>query len=373
MQNALISVFLITMTFPAFAQIADSSFFPSVRSINPGVAHQRAQALVSLDVSKKKIEKNHAVTAGGIVGGIQTDVDLQKNTLFAATKGSWVTFEALADRETGEKTEHINSTTYGERDVTNSASSNYFGGIMDLKLIGVSYATANYNTSYKFRVGTPPDVSAKDLKTDLSYTMLKVGSAFNIKGFTFGVFGMDKKSTGDYAYTFYDPTTGNAGSTEIWPAKTSSRGYGAGLGYTSKTFRIEISSEQMAEANLDVDDNPLEIIKAAPASSRTSASLEVRFGKLDLGARVRNNVGNFTDLEDLISSNLLYGEATASDTRLETSFNFSYGSDKGLTYSAFYTQSESKTDEESTIFANDIEYPATTKSTAYGVNLSYYF
>ncbi|MNU11697.1 hypothetical protein D3C72_2597550 [compost metagenome] len=64
---------------------------------------------------------------------------------------------------------------------------------------------------------------------------------------------------------------------------------------------------------------------------------------------------------------------SSSDTRMETSFNFSYGSDKGFTYSAFYTQSESKSEEVSTIFGGDTEYPATTKSTAYGVNVSYYF
>jgi hypothetical protein len=373
MLNATVFLFFIVVSSPAIAQIADTSFFPSVRSINPGVAHQRAQALVALDVSKKNIEKNHAVTTGGIVGGIQTDVALQKNTLFAASKGSWVTFEALVDRESGTKTEHINSTTYGERDVTNDASSTFMGGIIDFTFLGVSYATADYNTFYKFRVGTPPDVSAKDINTDLKYTMLKVGSAFNLNGFTFGLFGMNKKSTQSYAYTYYDPTTGVEGTTEIWPATAKANGYGAGLGYTHKAFRIEVSYEHMSEENLDVDDNPMDIIKAAPVSSRLSLSTEVRFGKLALGARVRNNVGNFTDLEDLISSNLLYGEMTASDSRLETSFNFSYGSDKGFTFSAFYTQSESKTDEESTIFANDIEYPATTKSKAIGANVSYYF
>ncbi|WP_413560551.1 hypothetical protein [Bdellovibrio sp. HCB209] len=358
---------------PVFAQIADGSFFPSVRSINPGIAHQRKQALISLDVSKKDIHKDHAVTTGGIVGGVQTDVALQKNTLFGATKGSWVTFEALVDRETGDKTEHINSTTYGVRDVKNSASSNYFGGILDFKILGLGYATANYDTFYKFRVGEPPDVSAKDMHTVLNYQMLKAGTAFNIGGFTFGAFGMNKTSTGDYTYTFYNPTTGNPGSTEVWPAKTSANGYGVGLGYTSKTLRLEVSQEHMSADDLTANDNPLEIIKGAPASSRLSGAAEVRFGKLALGVRVRNYTGNFTDLEDLIPSNLLYGEMGESDTRLETSFNFAFGSDKGFTFSGFYSQSEAKTDEESTIFANGVTYPATTKSTAYGVNVSYYF
>lgn len=356
----------------AFAQIADSSFFPSVRSINPGVAHQRSQALIALNVSKTDIKKNHEVTTGGIVGGIQTDVALQKNTLFGAGRAGFVAFEILADNETGTKNEHINSTTYGERNVENKATSNYVGGILDLKLIGIGYASANYDIFNKFRVGTPPSVSANDMKTALNYTLLKAGSAFNIGGFTFGAFGMSKASTGDYTYTYYDPSTGLQGTTEVWPATTKATGYGVGLGYTSKTFRFEVSTEQMSAADLKADDNPLDKIKAAPASSRLSVAMEVRFGKLALGARVRNNVGNFTDLEDLISSNLLYGDMTESDARLETSFNFSYGSDKGFTYSAFYSQSEAKTDEESTIFPGN-DYPATTKSTGMGVSVGYYF
>ena len=371
--KVLISLYLISFSLSALAQIADGSFFPSVRSINPGIAHQRAQALAAFDISQKKVEKNHEVTTGGIVGGIQTDVDLQKNTLFYASKGKFVTFEVLADQETGKKVEHINSTTYGERNVENTASSSYFGGIVDFKLVGLSYSAAKYNIDYEFRAGTPPDVSAKDIKTNIDYNLIKIGSAFNFKGFTFGVFGMEKKSDEEYAYTYYDPTTGLEGTTEIWPATSSATGYGVGLGYTSKTFRMEVSTEQMSKSKVKYDDNPMEIIKQAPASSRTSVAVEARLGKLSLGARIRNNVGNYTDLEDLISSNLLYGEMSASDSRMETSFNFGFGSDKGFTFSAFYTQSESKADEESTIFANGTKYPSKTKSTAFGGNVSYYF
>jgi len=355
------------------AQIADTSFFSSVRSINPGAAHKRAQALVSLDVGKKDIVKNQAVTEGGIIGGIETTVALQKNTLFAATKGSTLTFELLGDRETGTKTEHINSTTRGERNIENKATSTYFGGIIDMRFLGVSYSTANYFTANKFRVGEPPDVSANDLETDLNYTAIKVGTAFDIGSFTFGLFGMNQNSKGNYTYTYYDPNTGNPGTTEVWPAKSKAQGYGLGVGYTSKKFRAEISHENMSAAELEADNNPLGLINAPTASSRLSGTVEARFGKLALGGRIRVITGNFTDLEDLIPSQLLYGEMTESDKRLETSFNFSYGSDKGFTFSASYSQSTTDTDEENAIFGSSNTFPATTKSTAMGVNVSYYF
>lgn len=367
------SILILAFCTPAMAQIADSSFFPSVRSLNPGVAYLRTQSLISLDVSKKQVKKNHAVTTGGIVGGIQTDVDLQKNSLFMVGKFGWLTAEALVDKETGEKVEHINSTTRGKRDVMNDSESVYAGAILGVKFFGVSFATASYNTDYKFRVGTPPDVSAKDIATEINYTLAKVGTAFNIGGFTFGLFGMEKRSKERYAYTYYDPTTGLQGTTEIWPASSSAAGIGVGLGFTAKSFRIEFTGEQMEEADVEYKENPLDVIKTAPGSSRVGAAVEMRIWKLSLGARVRNNAGNFTDLEDLISSNLLYGEMSEDDTRLETSFNFGFGSDKGLSVSAFYTFSETKTSEVSTIFNDAEKFPASTKANAYGANISYYF
>jgi hypothetical protein len=373
MKGLLASLFISTICSSAWAQIAGSSFFPSVHSINPGVAHQRAQALLSLDGSKKDINKEHEVTTGGIVGGVQTDVALQKNTLFGATKGSAVTFEGLFDYETGDKTEHINSTTYGKRDVTNSAKSMYAGGIVDFGLIGLGAATAKYETFNRFRVGTAPDVNANDLKAEINYTMLKAGSAYNFSGFTVGAYVMQRTANADYTYTYYDPQTGAQGSTEVWPAKTQSLGYGVGIGFTGKSFRLEGSVEKMEESDLDAKENPLEIIKAPPQSARLSVAGEVRFGKLSLGARVRQIMGNFADLEELIPSNLLYNDLASSDERLETFFNFGWGSDKGLTYSAFFSQSTAETKEESTIFMNGTKYPAKTTSTAYGVNLSYYF
>jgi hypothetical protein len=349
------------------------SYFSTVRSLNPGVAHQRTQALVALNASKKNVSKNHDIKTGGIVGGVQTDVALQKNTFFGAAKLSFVAIELLADSESGEKTEHINSTTYGVRDVVNEAKSNYLGAVVGIPFVGVSIGTANYATDYKFRVGTPPSVSANDQSIKLDYTLLKVGTALNIMGVTFGVFGMEKKSTESYTYTYYDPSTGNKGTTEVWPGTTSATGYGAGLGFTSKSFRFEVSTEQMGKAKLEAKDNPLELMKEDEASSRTSANVEVRFWKVSLGARVSSNKGNFTDLEDLISSKLLYNETGPNDERLETSFNFGFGADQGFSFSAFYTQSEAKSEEESSIFKNDELYPAVTKSTAMGVGLSYYF
>ena len=60
------------------AQMSDASFFPSVRSINPGVIHLSNQSFVTVNYGKEDSKKNHEVPLGGIVGGINTNINLKK-------------------------------------------------------------------------------------------------------------------------------------------------------------------------------------------------------------------------------------------------------------------------------------------------------
>lgn len=357
----------------SFAQIADASFFPSVKSINPSVAHMRRNGFVALDVSKKNVEKNHDVPLGGIVGGIKTDVELKKGTLFRAGKGPGITFELLFDKENGEKTETINSTSSGLRTISNEASSNYYGGMLDLKYFGLSYAKAQYDYLYEFRIGTPPNVSAKDINQHLDYTNLKLGSAIKIGFLRLGGFLSSLKSTGEFTYTYYDPNTGNKGTTEKFPVTTSANGYGIGLGASGENVRVEASLERMYGNTLSISEDYPDETEVPPPSSRLSVTGELKFTKIAFGVRVRQIKGNYTDLEDLISSNLLYGNLEAEDTRLETTFNFGFGISKGFSVSGFYTQSEVSAEEKSPVFDNGLKYDAVTKSKAMGVTISYVY
>ncbi len=366
-------ILLLALIPSAYAQITDASFFPSMRSINPGVVHMRKGGFISGDYGKKKNEKVHDITAGGIVGGVKTDVDLTKKTFFGAAATRFISTEILFDQEEGEKTEFINSTTRGKRTITDEADSTYYGGMFDFRFFGVSYAGANYNYTNNFRVGTPPDLTARDEAKELNYTNLKIGSAIKIGNFRVGAFFMNQKADGDYSYTFYDPATGNKGSTEKTDVKLDSKGFGFGVGYSVPSFRTEASLEKITSTNLDIDENyPGTSNKPDPAS-RISFVAEARFKWFSLGARVRSIKGNYVDLEDIISNNLLYDSFGPDDTRTETSFNFSLGDSKGFSPSAFYTQSDVTTNEEDTVFNTGNKYKARTKARAYGVNLSYRF
>lgn len=357
----------------SYSQISDASFFPSVKSINPGVAHMRRNGFVAVDLSKKDVEKNHKVPLAGIIGGVKTDVELKKGTLFRAGKGPGITFEILLDKETGEQVETIKTTSSGNRVIRNQTSSTYMGGILDLKYFGISYGRANYKFFNKFRIGEPPQVSAKDIDQRLDYDNLKLGSAIKIGPLRLGAFLQSLKSSGEFAYTFYDPSTGNKGTTEKYPVTTSSNGYGVGLGFSLENFRMETSLEKMYGNALNISkDYPAEV-HASPPASRIALMGEMKFTKIAFGVRLRQIKGNYTDLEDLISSNLLYGNLEAEDSRLETTFNFGFGISKGFSLSGFYTQSEISSEEKSSVLANDYKYDAVTKSKAMGVTVSYVY
>ena len=106
---------------------------------------------------------------------------------------------------------------------------------------------------------------------------------------------------------------------------------------------------------------------------RLSGIAEARFGKLSLGIRLRQVKGNFADLEQLISSNMLYLNAEEQDTRLENSFNFSYGDSKGISLSGFYSTSNTETEEESQVLRNNIDYDTETQITSYGISINYVY
>ena len=81
---------LLCLTNSVWAQVTDASFFPSVKSINPGIAHLRQGGFIAADSGKKSSEKVHEVPLGGIVGGIKTDVNLDKKTFFAGAGSRFI-------------------------------------------------------------------------------------------------------------------------------------------------------------------------------------------------------------------------------------------------------------------------------------------
>ncbi len=366
-------LFFLALLSQANAQITDASFFPSVRSINPGVVHLRRGGLASYDYGKKMSEKKHAVKVGGIVDPITTDIELTKKTLFAAAASRFISGEILFDQESGERTQIVKHPTWGNRTTSDEAESTYYGGMLDFRFFGVSLSQAQYDFVNRFRVGTPPDFNGRDEGRDLHFTNFKIGTALKIGFMRVAGYVMNQKSSGDYSYTYYDPTTGNKGTTETYNGAQSVKGYGVGLGMTLPRFRSEVSLESMYDNDFSLsEDYPGEITEPKD-SSRLSFVMEANLRYFSVGGRFRSIKGNYVDLEDIISTNMLYDSLGEGDTRNEMTFNFSLGDSKGFSPSAFYTSSEVTSQEKSPVLDNGLKYKAVTKSTAYGIALSYRF
>ncbi len=370
--NQIITFFLFIYSAGAIAQIANSSFFPSMRSINPGLSHLRESGFLSVELAKTTIERSQDVNGGGILDGINTEVNLEKTTFFRAGKGPGITLEFLYDQEVGERTESFETATY-DRATTTEGKSSVIGGTLDIGFIGITVAKASYEYLLDFHVDEVPNLNRETHDTSLEYNLTRVGTAFQIKGISIGTFYSIQNAEGSVDSVLYDPTSGNPAPAEVSNLEYETISNGIGVGYKSKMYHLEISQETITNQSLDQSNTYLLDLYVPAKGSRTSFVAEVRFGKLGLGGRVRKTEGNFSDIEQLISSNMLNVNTSEDDTKLETSFNFSYGSPGGYSLSGFYTTSKSETEEVSEMIESTEKYDTITEITSYGVSLSYVY
>ncbi len=364
---------LFFIVFNLQAQIADASFFSSVKSINPGVIHLGKESFTSLEYSQEEHVKHHDVPLGGIVGGINTNVDLKRNNAFLGLRGKVIGAEVLYDKSSGEYVQSIKNPTRGDRTITNSAEAKFIGGNLDLYFLGLSYGKSEFKFLNEFRVGLVPDLTAHDELINLTYSNLLVGTAIPISIFRLGFYYLIQNADGNYEYTYYDGTTGNKGSVETTDVTLKSKGLGIGLGVTLLKFRTEFSYEKMNKASATFKSDYPGDVAVSESSSRLSMVSELKFYSFNFGVTYKIMKGNYSDLFDIIASNILYKNLNSSDSRNELSFKFSYGSSKGFSPSLFYTTSEIKNKELSPVFDNGLEYEAVTKVTAFGASLSYAF
>ena len=369
MRVLLILTFIVNIS---FAQIANNSFFPNMRSINPGVSHLRKTNFLSLEKSKTDIDKHMDIQTGGILSGVNTDVELDKTTFFAAGKLSFIGLEVLADNETGETVEGFETNSY-ERTTTTNGSSSVISAVIDLGFIGVMLAKADYSYDYDFNVGEVPTLNRYSHKKELQYNLMRLGTAFKLNRISIGAFYSIQSAKGDVKSILYDPTSGNPASPENSDLEYKTLAYGLGVGYVNRVLHMELSLEKITDQELKQSNTYLYDEDDPTEGQRLSAIIEARVGKISLGARVRKIEGGFADLEQLISSNMLYQNANESQERIETAFNFSYGASKGLSLSGFYSQSNSEGKEESDLLDNGEKYDTSINVQSYGVSVSYTF
>lgn len=371
MKNLLI-ISLLIISSNALSQISDASFFPSMKSINPGITHMRKQGFLAVDASKEVVDRHQDVLTGGIKDGIQYDLELDKKSFFRAGKGGGFTVEALIDKSEGKLNQSFEDLV-GKVDSETTANSTYMAGIIDTSFFGIMLGKASYEYQFYLEADEIPNLVIHDHDWKIDYNVMKLGTVFRFGKVSVGAFYLSQDSKGSVDFSYYNPDDGVKGSTENYPISTETKGYGIGIGYTTNVLHVEVSQEQITSQKLvKGDDFPWDVDEQ-PKSSRFTLVAETKLKWFAIGLRYREIAGNFYDLEDVISAKLLYDELGKTDTRTDTTFNFSFGSSKGLTYSAFYSQGDVKSVEPVNILDNGEVYPTVTKSEAYGINISYIY
>lgn len=357
----------------SFAQIANSSYFPSMRSINPGVAHLRESGFVSIDSSKTQIKQFQDVKTGGLDNGVNTTVELDKTNLFRAGKGPGITIELLADQEKGKKTEEISKDSL-KRTTSTSGSSSVMYGVLDTGFIGLMIGKANYEYLYEFEVGATPNINHYTHDYKIDYELFRFGSAVEIKGISLGGFYSIQTGEGKVDSILYNPSTNTPNSPESSDLEFETISYGLGIGYKSKKYHLELSVERIKEQSLKQSNTYILELEEPGNGERISLVAEAKFGKLGIGSRIRQVKGNFVDLEQLISNNMLYFNVDEDSIRLENSFNFSYGAGKGIGVSGFYSFANNDTEEITELYKDlGTLYPTNTKTISYGLSISYVY
>lgn len=139
---------------------------------------------------------------------------------------------------------------------------------------------------------------------------------------------------------------------------------GIALGTSSKTFHVEGGYERALKSDTDP------ILNKVLTPARITGTIEGRFGSLAIGYTGRLFLDGFFDIDRVIY-NQFVSSNSFDEPRLENTFNFSFGTEKGGAFSAsvYYTSFTSK--ELNSFFQNGNKID--TKTTSYGASVKYSF
>lgn len=129
-----------------------------------------------------------------------------------------------------------------------------------------------------------------------------------------------------------------------------------------------IDPDSVAPEGAEVEQGPKE-----PTPTRLSFLIETKFGVITLGYKFAQYTGRFTEIKNLLPSQLLYPNA-GNEPRVEHTVNFSLGGSKGLSFGVSAFLSETETQESSILIANSQDkLNTTTKAQGVAVKLGYVF
>ncbi|MCO4753683.1 MAG: hypothetical protein KC478_04340 [Bacteriovoracaceae bacterium] len=339
---ALLSLLASTTT---FAQIASGSLFRTTRSENPGVLQERPAATFGTIFKLDKVEKSQETT--GAISSSKSEIDIKTLSFFYGGKGGkGFTTEISGELASGEKVDNVTTSGVVEKQTSESDLTFLNASIGFMNLLGVGViSVSNENTQTSTQGGS----SASELEL-MIYT---VGIKYKL-GLDFGLF---------YQHAPLDTAGGEIDMSRV----------GLGIGIKTKSFHVEAAYVK------NLEDEREELGGGSGAGQNVAihspaklmGTFEFKLGSLTLGITSNYYMEGFFDF-----NNLMYYAMVLSankENRLENSFNFSLGGEKGHSFSGGVTIASVESTESPPTLLSGQKYKTTTDIFSASVSYSYAF
>ncbi len=336
------------------AQMSSASMFEDVKSTNPAVIGKRTGTRITAIVAADRIKKEHTLDASQgapVTGQGERAIEVNSVSVFRGGRGGGLTSEMSIDYNMGSATDKLTSTT--ESQSTKTSANNVLGylGVGFLENFGLSYTHVVYHNEENFAGSFGGTPFANDFKTDVTAQGIKAGFAKDLGAVDFGLFFVRRMDN-------IKSTNAGVENTE----KEDEDVVAIALGKSSRDFHFEVGYERSLKSIEDP------ILMRTMTPTRTTATIEFRMGKFLLGYTGRYYFDGFFEVDRLIYNQFVYANSYT-EPRLDNTFNFSYGNDKGSVWSGSLFYSSLEAQEASSFFP--LAGKVATKTTAMGASIKY--
>ena len=352
------------LTANAYAQMTLPSVFPDMKSINPAVISLRKSGMIKIAGSQDKIEKKQILKTlnGGTFNADQKDeITIDNINIFKGGKGGGTTSEWMIDYTQGKLDTTFLTATETSQYEQNATSiyAKYAWGFASRWGLQLHYVS--YQAKYKYDINVGGTPVSDEIDMNIMLPGVRLGKIMGSPALSLGLISEVSLFKND---TKTDDPNAQVDDAGVKPLIV----LGAALGSGGPNGLIELG--------LEIEGRPpqkdLQTGETRPTPMKASFILERRFGKLILGYKGMYFLGGFMDFDRVIPIQLVYNNS-GSEGRLENSFNFSLGSDKGLSLGGSIFASNTKTKEKSSVFAGNDKHDTTTKLFGASVRLGYVY
>jgi hypothetical protein len=346
-------IILCLLPIHAFAQMAQPSVFPEMRSVNPGLIALRKLGDIKASAQVNSIKKEMDMTDLSMKD--KSKISLTDANFFRGGKGGGLTTELSVDYATGKKESKIESNNGLSYTFNTKTSSSYVNLALGAPGFGIGLTHVDYKSQFDFSFNMNGQAYSSSNTGKVTSNGAKPGIVIGGPNLALGI-------TGEYNQIKFNNSSSTSGTQK-------QRIIGVALGGGGGNSIIE----------LGVEVDPFVKLEPSPGTTtkpkmpmKVSFLAETKIGSLTLGYKGMGFMGQFIELDKIIPTQLVYSNS-GDDLRLEHVFNFAFGGSSGLSFGGSASYGNSKTKEKSTTFAGSSKYDTKTTEMAVAVKIGYVY